>query len=468
MGLGSSSGSDRFHGGELDDHGVWPEGIVVDPLGEHDVEVQTVCFLRELWRWIRLGRIFKSFAVVPEHTDLSGFGGFERFEDKALPFAPRPLALVGEKCIDGVRLLRRTGEPNVIFSDDVPGADLVNRLAIDEEPEPEFSDDALLFEWDHAGWFGADIQQEIASLRAGFDEHVDQVGSRFVFLIGGLELPLCPKGEAGLPRAEQLLVGQLLFRSRDGTPRDQSIRLHVPCEVADPVCLAVDEKVVHCSVAAIEFLDLGEVVFHELRILGRENPGVAAGSVARDRDALFVQQPEVIRREVKSHAQPGGAEGIGIHLRDILLVGSVRDRKVRGFGGEHAEAAVVLVGQHGVFESAQFRQRGPIGRVVFGGVEGLRQFLEETAGVAFIRADQAVADHRADLGINRPVDEHAERLIAECFQFFGLVEDLSLCGGLVGSVLIGHGMSTRQGGRHANDKSGKEPCGHAAGSTMGR
>ena len=181
-----------------------------------------------------------------------------------------------------------------------------------------------------------------------------------------------------------------------------------------------------------------------------------------------MQQPEVIRREVKSHAQPGSAEGIGIHLRNILTVRGVRDREVRGFGGEHAEAAVVLVGEHGVFESTQFRQGGPFGRVVFGGVEGLRQVLKETAGVVFIRADQAVADHRADLGIKRPVDEHAECLIAECFQFFRFVEDLSFYGGLVGSVLIGHGMGTRQGGRHDNDKSGKDPCGHTAGCAMGR
>jgi hypothetical protein len=94
----------------------------------------------------------------------------------------------------------------------------------------------------------------------------------------------------------------------------------------------------------------------------------------------------------------------------------------------------------------KLRQGGPLGRIVFRGIERSRQFLEEPARVVLIRAHEAVADHRADLRINRPVDEHAEGLVAEGFEFFRFVEVTALVGGFVGRILVGGGWRFRRTG----------------------
>ena len=84
----------------------------------------------------------------------------------------------------------------------------------------------------------------------------------------------------------------------------------------------------------------------------------------------------------------------------------------------------MLGGEDDVADASEFGEGGPIVGVEFVGVEGFGEVVEEAVGVIVGCADEGVADDRAELGIEAPVDEEAEALIAEPFDAVGMVVGL--------------------------------------------
>ena len=82
-------------GGEFHHNRVGPSGIVVDPLGAHDVEMQTVVLLGEGWCGVDLGRVFQNLAVMAKHADLCVGGGLDRLQHELVAFAANPIGLIG-------------------------------------------------------------------------------------------------------------------------------------------------------------------------------------------------------------------------------------------------------------------------------------------------------------------------------------------------------------------------------------
>src|SRR3954447_23199447 len=91
------------------------------------------------------------------------------------------------------------------------------------------------------------------------------------------------------------------------------------------------------------------------------------------------------------------------------------------FGGPHGEARVVLRGEHDIADSREFGENGPVLGIELAGVERLREVGEESAGVVVGGAGEGVADDRAELAVDGPVNEEAEALVAEPFETVGLV-----------------------------------------------
>ena len=71
---------------------------------------------------------------------------------------------------------------------------------------------------------------------------------------------------------------------------------------------------------------------------------------------------------------------------------------------------------------ANFASAAQSAGLEFARIEGLRQLFKEPPGVSFIRARQRMRNHHAGLAVHRPVNEHAESLVAKPLQPFGLVQ----------------------------------------------
>ena len=76
----------------------------------------------------------------------------------------------------------------------------------------------------------------------------------------------------------------------------------------------------------------------------------------------------------------------------------MHDAEIGGRGVPHGEAGMVLGGEDDVADAGEFGQRGPILRVEFARIEGLRQVVEEALGVSLVGARQRVGDDHAESG----------------------------------------------------------------------
>ena len=89
-------------------------------------------------------------------------------------------------------------------------------------------------------------------------------------------------------------------------------------------------------------------------------------------------------------------------------------------------------------------QRGPVLRMVLAGVERLGQLLDVALQVVLGGADHRVADDRAELGVEVPMNEQAEALVAKPFEAVGAIGERGCGCGRCGRI--------RGGGEDAEDE----------------
>jgi hypothetical protein len=138
-----------------------------------------------------------------------------------------------------------------------------------------------------------------------------------------------------------------------------------------------------------------------------------------------VEPPEVVGREVEAGRDalvPEGLEKVGC---DIAVKRRLHNVEVRRFRIEHAEAGVMLGGEHDVADAGKFGERGYVPGIEFVRIECLRQIVEEPVREIVRSPHQRVADDDAELAIYAPVDKQAEALVAEPFETRRIIFSLS-------------------------------------------
>ena len=120
-----------------------------------------------------------------------------------------------------------------------------------------------------------------------------------------------------------------------------------------------------------------------------------------------------------------GSQHVG---ENVALEGRAIDAELRGGGIPHGESGVMLGGEDDVLHAGELGQHGPILRMKFAGIEGIRQFGEEAPGEIVRGSDQRMTDHHAELAIDAPVDEEAEALVAKPLEALGLVGEVRRLG----------------------------------------
>ena len=134
---------------------------------------------------------------------------------------------------------------------------------------------------------------------------------------------------------------------------------------------------------------------------------VAAGMVHIDGD---LREVPVEQRIVKTDVQALGAEGVNIFAHQVAARGRVGALIIGILGVPHAEAFVVLGGEHGVFHARGLGLARPFARVEQVGIEILEVFVVLFLGNLLAHLDPFVAGRH---GIQPPVDEHAEAVVRE-------------------------------------------------------
>ena len=413
--LGGREGGLRV--GDLEDDRVGPLAVVLQTVREHGTQVESVGFLFEGRGGIHFGPVFEYAPVLPQHGDHGIGRGLDALEHEIPPLATDPAGLLLDDGIDGV-LVFRLGEPDVLFVGHHPRTHAVDAFLVDLHPECDFAQTLLLFDGEFAVRLGADVEQEVAAFCPGFDQDVDNLAAGLVNLVLRLVLPGCAHGEVGLPGSFEGQAWDVEFGGLDGTASDNGIGLEFPSEVAELFGLAVEEDDVDLAVVRHEFPNLGEIEVHEAGSVA----GLHGGDAALDVDVVLPEPPEIIGREIDTGRDTLGTEGVEDAFRQVALVGRAHDAEIGGLGVPHGESGVVLGGENGIFDAGEFGEGGPVVGFEFAGVEGFRKILEESAGVGGVGTGERVGDHDAGLGIDGPVDEEAEALVAEPFEAVGLVE----------------------------------------------
>lgn len=119
---------------------------------------------------------------------------------------------------------------------------------------------------------------------------------------------------------------------------------------------------------------------------------------------------------IKAHPEPFRPERFHVFLHQIPPRGGIGAFVVGVLGIEHAEAFVVLGGEHGVFHARRLGRLGPGVSVIEIGIEMLKIFL-----VFFLR-NALPAFHPfmpGGQGIQSPMNEHAEPGSGEPFRIAG-------------------------------------------------
>ena len=118
----------------------------------------------------------------------------------------------------------------------------------------------------------------------------------------------------------------------------------------------------------------------------------------------------VDQRIIEADLQALGAEGIHVFLHKVAAGGRV-GALVIGIGAvKHAEAFVVLGGEHRIFHAGCLGLARPFAGVVQIGIKVLEVLVVMFLGNAFAHLDPLVARRH---GVQAPVDEHAESVVAE-------------------------------------------------------
>ena len=261
------------------------------------------------------------------------------------------------------------------------------------------------------------------------DEDPEEIVDGLVVFVGGLVAPRGADGHVRLPGSREGRAGDVLLGGFDGSAGDDGVGLETPDDVAEALGFAIEEDGGNGAVVAHE---LGHLVLVELKEAG-VGAWLHAGDEALDLLVVGMEPEEVVGGEVDAGSDALLAEGGEELGGDVLAVGRVHDVERDRFGIPHGEAVVVLGGEHHVAEAGEAGETGESVGVEVGGVEGLGEILVEAVDVLVACAGEGVADDDAELGIDAPVDEKAEALVAEPLEAVGLVRILNRrlggCGG---------------------------------------
>ena len=135
---------------------------------------------------------------------------------------------------------------------------------------------------------------------------------------------------------------------------------------------------------------------------------------------------------VKAHPQPFGPEGVHIFPDKIPAGGGVGALIVGVLGIKHAESLVMLGGHHRVLHAGGLGLPGPFPGVVEIGVKIAEIFLVFFLADLFVGLDPLVPGRH---GIQAPVDEHTEAVVAEPGGVAGGAVD-----GITGHIISSRGV----------------------------
>ena len=340
------------------------------------------------------------------------------------------------------------------------GARTVDGLTVDLQPLAHFLEPNVSRGVELAIRAGTHVQQQATAARHRLRQGADDLLRAFVLLIRH-PTPAGAHGHAGLPGYAGILVGHmafggdvvlvlaahgavhhqqagLVFTRHRGDARHVDVLLDgdrlLPGDrgvdrVQRPHLPAIEPEDVHLPVVRHQLLDLpvGEVL-EPLPALGIARGQVVHVAVlGREVGPPVVRAVPIRLAEIRAGPQACAAEGIKDLLGDVgawvAMEGAARrgDLVVRELGVEHAEAVVVLGGEHHVLHAGILRGLGPLSRIEGRGIEaGLQRFVVAhvlRVGLAvrrvaaapglILRAD-APALHHAPLAVWPPVHQQAE------------------------------------------------------------
>ena len=262
---------------------------------------------------------------------------------------------------------------------------------------------------DDAGGHGADVEEEIAIAADGLDEDADAVGGGLEGVVG-FPGPGGAEGHAGLPGAGVLegaddLLGGVVVGGEAAAVVDHDVGLKLADhfkELAGVVFFfavkeAVEKDHVDAAVVGAEFAELAEEV----------------GAVGVEVFADEIGVVPVGLGVIKTKGEAGLAGGLGELFDHVAFEGGAHDVVVGEGRIEHAEAAVVLRGEHDVFHAGVLGDLDKGAGVELGGVKGAVEVVVNRVGDVALAGDVHAglfvpADLDAEQAGGVPVHEEAE------------------------------------------------------------
>jgi len=130
---------------------------------------------------------------------------------------------------------------------------------------------------------------------------------------------------------------------------------------------------------------------------------------------------KIVRRKIDARRNTLPREGLENFARNIVLERRIHNAKVGRLCLKHTEAGMMFGCKDDIANAGQFGESGPILRIEFAGVERLRQVFEKALRVVVGRADERMANHRAELAVHAPMNEQAKALVTKPFHLVGVI-----------------------------------------------
>ncbi len=356
-------------------------------------DAQDVAILRKSRGRIAIGIVFDDLIILTEDRNCCLVRGANVFKHKLFAVAFFPHALLGDEHVYRF-IIFGSREPEVAFTNHRTGSDILNSFVIDKHPQGQLAETPFLFKRNYAFGIRPHIDQQIAALGAYVDEHLDQLGARFILFVRRFVLPLIAESETGFPRSRHRRVRDVLLRRRHFAARHQTIRLQFMDELPDRfVVKGIEENHINGTVIRHQLFDLRRVVVEQFFIVG--NIGIL-GAAAYE-VPLLVQKIKILRRKIKSHLDAVRAAGIHIHLDDIFFVRRVHNAEIRRLGIPHAKSAVVFGGKDHVLDAGECGDFHPVVRIIVLRIKCFWQVIDESVEIFFRRPNHGVTDDRTEL-----------------------------------------------------------------------
>ena len=255
----------------------------------------------------------------------------------------------------------------------------------------------------------ADVEEQVAAPGRALAEHADHLADAAPVDGAGHVAPRAVEGHAGLPGPAHLgfldvLLGRAEVLVQLGPVVDEDVRL----EPADHGVAA----------AAVPRLGGPERPGHvipqdvDLAIMGHEFPDAAGREVAEPAAGLLVVRAAgavgvvpVHQRIIEADLEAELAAGLDVLAHEVPPGAALRGVVVRLPGVPQAEALVVLGGHDHVLHAGLSGEGGPLAGRARLGLPGVGQLL------VLVEGDPLAVHHPfvpAELGVQPPMDEHAE------------------------------------------------------------